>query len=44
MQEFKSLKEESTIYKLIGSVLLKQERAEAVAAVDGRLDYIGGEM
>ena len=34
----------STIYKLVGPVLLKQDRTEAVATVNGRLEYIGGEM
>lgn len=43
-KEFSQLDSDSTIYKLVGPVLLKQERAEAVQAVDGRLEYIGGEV
>ncbi|KAL8762019.1 MAG: hypothetical protein Q9184_001911 [Pyrenodesmia sp. 2 TL-2023] len=36
--------ENSAIYKLIGPVLLKQEKAEAESAVEGRLEFIGNEM
>lgn len=43
-KEFKTLKDSANIYKLVGPVLLKQDRTEAVSAVDGRLEYIGGEM
>ena len=43
MQEFASLKEEANIYKLVGPVLLKQEKTEAVMAVDGRLEFIENE-
>jgi prefoldin beta subunit len=43
-QEFSKLKEDETIYKLIGPVLLKQEKAEAESTVNGRLDFIGKEM
>lgn len=43
-QEFDGLGEEETIYKLIGPVLLKQEKFEAENTVKGRLDYINGEM
>lgn len=43
-KEFDGLDEDAGIYKLIGPVLLKQERTEAVSAVDGRLDYIGKEI
>lgn len=43
-KEFSSLPEESGIYKLVGPVLLKQERGEAVMAVEGRLEFIGSEM
>ena len=43
-KEFAKLKDEATIYKLVGPVLLKQDRTEASSAIDGRLDYIGGEM
>ncbi len=36
--------EDSAIYKLIGPVLLKQEKAEAESAVEGRLEFIGNEI
>jgi prefoldin beta subunit len=38
------LSEDANIYKLVGPVLLKQERAEAKMAVDARLEFIEGEM
>ena len=44
LQEFDSLAEEAHIYKLVGPVLLKQEKTEAVMAVDGRLEFIENEM
>lgn len=43
-KEFKNLKDSANIYKMVGPVLLKQERIEASSAVDGRLEYIGSEM
>ncbi|GAM41267.1 prefoldin subunit [Talaromyces pinophilus] len=43
-QEFASLDDDSNIYKLIGPVLLKQEKSEAVMAVDGRLEFIEKEI
>lgn len=43
-KEFDGLPEESGIYKLVGPVLLRQDRTEAVSAVDGRLEYIGKEI
>ena len=43
-KEFDSLSEDANIYKLVGPVLLKQDKTEAVLAVKGRLDYIEGEM
>lgn len=46
-KEFASLDDEaddSAIYKLVGPVLLKQEKAEAVLAVEGRLAYIDKEI
>lgn len=43
-KEFKKLSDNSNVYKLVGPVLLKQDRTEADAAVNGRLEYIGGEM
>ncbi|KAI9745952.1 MAG: hypothetical protein M1818_000633 [Claussenomyces sp. TS43310] len=42
--EFARLAEEAKIYKLVGPVLLKQEKTEAVLAVDGRLEYIEGDI
>lgn len=42
--EFASLNEESNIYKLVGPVLLKQDKTEAVMAVNGRLEFIEKEM
>jgi prefoldin beta subunit len=44
MQEFDSLKEEANIYKLVGPVLLKQDKTEAIMAVDGRLEFIDNDM
>lgn len=43
-KEFNTLSDDSTIYKLIGPVLLKQEKTEAESAVDGRLEFIEKEM
>lgn len=33
-----------TIYKLVGPVLLKQDKIEAESTVKGRLDFIGAEV
>lgn len=43
-QEFDNLKDEEIIYKLVGPVLLKQEKFEAEGTVKGRLEFIGKEM
>jgi prefoldin beta subunit len=43
-KEFDGLADEAKIYKLVGPVLLKQDRTEAISAVNGRLDYIGKEI
>ncbi|RDL31874.1 Prefoldin [Venustampulla echinocandica] len=43
-KEFSGLKDDANIYKLVGPVLLKQDRTEAVLAVDGRLEYIDNEI
>ncbi|SPN99215.1 related to Gim complex component GIM1 [Cephalotrichum gorgonifer] len=43
-EEFDKLKEGEVIYKLVGPVLLKQERFEAEGTVKGRLDFIGKEI
>ncbi|KHN97328.1 Prefoldin [Metarhizium album ARSEF 1941] len=43
-KEFEKLGEDETIYKLMGPVLLKQDRVEAESTVKGRLDFIAGEV
>ena len=43
-QEFDALGEGETIYKLVGPILLKQDKFEAENTVKGRLDFITGEM
>lgn len=43
-QEFKTLQDDANIYKMVGPVLLKQDKTEANMAVDGRLDFIAKEM
>lgn len=43
-KEFNTLADDAGIYKLVGPVLLKQDKTEATAAVDGRLDFIGKEI
>ncbi|KAI1609180.1 prefoldin beta subunit [Exophiala viscosa] len=43
-KEFTSLVDAAGIYKLVGPVLLKQDKTEAVSAVEGRLDFIGKEI
>lgn len=42
--EFQKLKDGEEIYKLVGPVLLKQDKVEAEATVTGRLEFIGKEM
>jgi prefoldin beta subunit len=42
--EFATLTDSSNIYKLIGPVLVKQDKTDAVAAVNGRLDFIEKEI
>lgn len=42
--EFKKLKDGEEIYKLVGPVLLKQDKVEAEGTVNGRLEFIGKEM
>ncbi|PNP60299.1 hypothetical protein THARTR1_00323 [Trichoderma harzianum] len=44
LAEFENISEDETIYKLVGPVLLKQEKFEAESTVKGRLDFIGGEI
>lgn len=43
-QEFENIEEDETIYKLVGPVLLKQDKFEAEGTVKGRLEFITGEM
>ncbi|PKS04940.1 hypothetical protein jhhlp_008306 [Lomentospora prolificans] len=43
-KEFENLKDGETIYKLVGPVLLKQEKFEAEGTVKGRLEFIGKEI
>lgn len=43
-KEFSGLKDDANIYKLVGPILLKQEKTEAVLAVDGRLEFIENEI
>ncbi|VUC23854.1 unnamed protein product [Clonostachys rosea] len=42
--EFASMDDDETIYKLVGPVLLKQEKQEAVSTINGRLDFIDKEI
>jgi chaperonin cofactor prefoldin len=44
IQEFDILDDDANIYKQIGPVLLKQDKTEAVMAVNGRLEFIDKEM
>jgi len=43
-KEFDLLDDDANIYKQIGPVLLKQDKSEAVMAVNGRLEFINKEM
>ncbi|KAK4121986.1 Prefoldin beta-like protein [Parathielavia appendiculata] len=43
-KEFDKLKEGETIFKLIGPVLLKQDRTDAESTVSGRLEFIEKEI
>ncbi|RUP51491.1 Prefoldin [Jimgerdemannia flammicorona] len=43
-KEFSLLAEGANIYKLIGPVLVKQDRSEATSNVDKRLEFIRAEM
>ncbi|KAK1753242.1 Prefoldin [Echria macrotheca] len=43
-KEFSKLKDDETIYKLIGPVLLKQDRVDAESTVNGRLEFISKEI
>ncbi|KAH0439194.1 prefoldin subunit 6 [Colletotrichum kahawae] len=43
-EEFDQLKDGEQIYKLVGPVLLKQDKVEAESTVKGRLDFINKEI
>ncbi|KAI9031936.1 Prefoldin [Phycomyces nitens] len=43
-KEFGLLKSDANIYKLIGPVLVKQDKSEATTNVKNRLDLIGSEI
>ncbi|KAK1767399.1 Prefoldin [Phialemonium atrogriseum] len=43
-KEFGKLKNDETIYKLIGPVLLEQDKTEAESTVNGRIEFIGKEI
>ncbi|KAI0475673.1 Prefoldin beta-like protein [Xylariaceae sp. FL0804] len=43
-KEFERLQDGENIYKLVGPVLLKQEKFEAESTVNGRLEFIGKEL
>ncbi|KAF2827468.1 Prefoldin beta-like protein [Ophiobolus disseminans] len=43
-KEFDILEDDANIYKQIGPVLLKQDKTEAVMAVNGRLEFIDKEI
>lgn len=43
-KEFDILDDDANIYKQIGPVLLKQDKTEALMAVNGRLEYIEKEI
>lgn len=43
-KEFNDLADDANIYRLVGPILLKQDKTEAKSTVDGRLDYIGKEI
>lgn len=44
VQEFERIGDDETIYKMVGPVLLKQDKFEAENTVKGRLDFIANEM
>lgn len=44
MKEFAKLDDDSNIYKLVGPVLMKQEKSEAKLNVDKRLELIESQL
>ncbi|KAI1378133.1 Prefoldin beta-like protein [Hypoxylon crocopeplum] len=43
-KEFDRLKDSENIYKLVGPILLKQDKVEAESTVNGRLEFISKEL
>lgn len=43
-KEFDRIKPGEDIYKLVGPVLLKQDKVEAESTVDGRLEFLRKEL
>ncbi|CBZ56008.1 putative prefoldin subunit [Neospora caninum Liverpool] len=43
-KELSQLEEDSVLYKVVGPVLVRQNRGDATATVNKRLDYIRGEL
>lgn len=43
-KEFGKLKDDETIYKLVGPILVKQDQVEAENTVNGRLEFISKEL
>ena len=39
-KEFDGLSDDAKVFKMVGPVLLKQERSEALTAINGRLEFI----
>ncbi|KAH6657982.1 Prefoldin [Truncatella angustata] len=43
-KEFERLKDGESIYKLVGPILLRQDKIEADSTVKGRIEFIGKEV
>ncbi|KAI1915662.1 Prefoldin subunit 6 [Ophidiomyces ophidiicola] len=43
-KEFDTIDDDANIYKLIGPILLKQDKNDAILAITGRLDFIDKEI
>ncbi|KAJ2549617.1 Prefoldin subunit 6 [Coemansia sp. RSA 1933] len=43
-KEFKNLKDDARVYKMIGPVLVQQDKPEAAAHVEKRIEFIRDEM
>jgi prefoldin beta subunit len=44
LQELKLVKDTTSVYKMVGTILMKQEPAEAIENVAKRLDFIKSEL